>query len=61
MNQESNVIYWDDIRSKLKQEYPRLTNADLQWRNSTNEDLLEMIAYKLGKTCKELQEIIDKL
>ena len=59
MNGEIEIIYWNDLKSKLKQKYPLLTNADLQWRHSTQEDLLEMIAFKLGKTNKELQEIIE--
>jgi hypothetical protein len=61
MNQELNAIYWNDLRSKLKQEFPVLTNADLSWRHSSQEDLLDMIALKLGKTYKELQEIIERL
>jgi hypothetical protein len=61
MDQELDVIYWNDLRSKLKQKYPLLTHADLLWRHSTQEDLLDMIALKLGKTYKELQEIIKKL
>jgi hypothetical protein len=61
MDQELDVIYWNDLRNKLKQKYPQLTNADLLWRHGTQEDLLDMIALKLGKTYKELLEIIKKL
>jgi len=61
MEQELDVIYWNDLKSKLKKEYPLLTNADLLWRHSTQEDLIDMIALKLGKTYKELQKIIEKL
>jgi hypothetical protein len=60
MEQEFNAIHWNDLRGKLKQRFPLLTNADLTWRHSTHEDLLDMIALKLGKTSKELQEIIEK-
>lgn len=61
MDQELQVIYWNDIKGKLKREYPLLTNADLQWRHSSQEDLIDMIALKLGKTYKELQRIIEQL
>lgn len=61
MDQELNIIYWNDLTSKLKKEYPLLTNADLLWRHSTQEALLDMIALKLGKSYKELQEIIKTL
>ena len=60
MDNEFDIIYWNDLKSKLKQKYPLLTNADLQWRHGTQEDLIEMIALKLGKTNRELQEIIEK-
>jgi hypothetical protein len=61
MNQETEVICWNDMRGKLKQKFPLLTNADLQWRHSSQVDLLEMIALKLGITYKELLEIADTL
>jgi hypothetical protein len=61
MNEEFDIIYWNDLKLKLKQKYPLLTNADLLWRHGTEEDLLRMIAYKLGKTKKELQEIIENI
>jgi hypothetical protein len=61
MNQELDVIYWNDLRSKLRQRFPLLTNADLQWRHSTQEDLLDMIAQKLGKTYKELCTILEEV
>jgi len=61
MNQDIEVLYWNDIKSKLKSKYSQLTNADLLWRHGTQEDLLDMIALKLGKTYKELQEIIKQL
>ncbi len=61
MNQETEVICWNDMRGKLKLRFPLLTNADLQWRHSSQVDLLEMIALKLGKTYKELLEITETL
>jgi hypothetical protein len=60
MNKEFEIIYWNELKSKLKQNYPLLTNADLLWRHSTKEELLSMIALKLGKTNKELQETMEE-
>jgi hypothetical protein len=59
MENEIDIIFWNDLRSKLKQKYPQLTNADLQWRHSSPEDLIEMIAGKLEKTTRELQQEIE--
>ncbi|HEX2395218.1 MAG TPA: hypothetical protein VHI78_07720 [Bacteroidales bacterium] len=61
MNKESEILNWNDLGSKLKLKYPALTSADLQWRHSNSEDLLEMIAVKLGMSFKELQGIILQL
>jgi hypothetical protein len=59
MEKEFDLVYWNKLKSKLKQEYPLLTNADLLWRNNTKEELLRTIALKLGKTRREMLEIID--
>ncbi len=56
MNKENEIIYWNELKSKLKQRYPQLSNSDLQWRNTTQKDILEMIASKLGKTTSDLEE-----
>ncbi len=61
MKQVSEIIFWNDIKGRLKQKYPQLNNSDLQWRNSTQNDLVEMIAIKLGKTTRELQLEIELL
>jgi len=61
MEQENDIIYWDVLKSRLRQKYPLLTNADLQWRHSSQEDLIEIIALKLGKTTRALQEEIEML
>jgi hypothetical protein len=59
MKTENDIIYWNDLKSKLKMKYPQLTTADLQWRHSTWEDLIDMIAGKLGKSFRELKEEMD--
>ena len=61
MKNEFDIIYWNDLKGKLKQNYPVLTNSDLLWRHGREEDLLRMIAFKLGKTKRELQAIIENI
>ena len=61
MTQELEIYYWNELKGKLKIRYPALTTADLQWRHSNQDDILEMIALKLGITFKELQGIILQL
>jgi len=61
MNKKFDDVHWNELKYKLKQKYSQLTNSDLYFRHGTQEDLLRMIANKLGKTTKELQLIIEKL
>jgi hypothetical protein len=56
MRNVSEIEIWNDLKRELKQRYPMLTNADLHWRNSSQSELLHMIADKLGKTNRELIE-----
>jgi len=59
MENEMEIVFWDDLKVRLKKKYPNLTNSDLVWRHSSREDLLEMIALKMGMTYRELQVEID--
>jgi len=52
---------WDELKKKLKQKYPQLTIIDLLAIDGEEEDMLRMVEYKLGKTKKEMQEIIALL
>ncbi|HAN17131.1 MAG: hypothetical protein A2X13_06400 [Bacteroidetes bacterium GWC2_33_15] len=61
MDKELDIIYWNDLKIKLKKKYSTLTTADLQWRHGSIDDLLMPISFKLGKTKKELKDIIAKL
>ena len=61
MDEVFNKESWNRIKGKLKEQYPILTNADLQLRDGVEEDFLRMIAHKLGKSRKELNEIITGL
>jgi hypothetical protein len=61
MENEFEVINWNDMKLKLKEEYPTLTNSDLQWRHSSKEEVLHTIAQKLKKSYRELQEKLEML
>jgi len=61
MDERFDNFSWNKIKGRLKHEFPVLTDADLLSRKTMQEDLIRMIANKLGKTKKELLEIISKL
>jgi hypothetical protein len=59
METKFDMIQWGYIKDKLRDRYPKLTNADLIWGRVCREDLIEMISAKLGKTQKEIIDVID--
>jgi tRNA A37 threonylcarbamoyladenosine modification protein TsaB len=61
MEKEFDNVYWNELKDKIKLQYPQLTNADLLFRQGTKEDLLRQIASTLGISKKELQKIIAGL
>jgi hypothetical protein len=61
MSKKYDYKKWSSIKGKLIQIYPTLTKADLIWRHGSEDDLFDMIASKLGKSTKELQEELDNL
>jgi hypothetical protein len=61
MENTFDILLWDDIKGKLKLKYPHLTNADLQWRNNSRDDLIEMIADKLMVPFNVLRLEIDTM
>lgn len=52
---------WRELQTKLKKKYPELTDADLEYQEPLQQDMLRMVEYKLGKTKEEMQEIITGL
>lgn len=40
---------WNYLKRKLKQKYPELTDSDLQYHESREQDMLKMVDYNLHK------------
>ncbi len=59
METKFDMNQWRLIKDKLQEKYPKLNNADLIWGRVSRNDLLEMISSKLGKTRKEIIDVID--
>jgi hypothetical protein len=51
---------WEQLISKLRKEYPQLTEKDLIYKENEEEEMLRMIEYKLGKTKEEMRELINE-
>jgi hypothetical protein len=53
--------YWEDIKDKIKLEYPVVTDDDLYFSEGKEYVMMDRLSYKLGITREELQMIIGKL
>jgi hypothetical protein len=58
MNVILNRGNWDELKRKLKMEYPQLSESDLEHQDGPEENMLRMVEYKLKKTKEEMKEII---
>ncbi len=50
---------WFDLQGRLKQKFPELSESDLQYEESAEQDMLRMVEYKLHKTKVEMKRIIS--
>ena len=57
----NNVGYWNGKKEKIKQNYPIITDEDLNFHEGKEIEMVEMLGYKLGKTINEMRQIIAAL
>ena len=57
----NNIGFWNVKREKLKQEFQNITDEDLHFFEGKEQEMIEMLSYKLGKTKEELRNIITSL
>jgi hypothetical protein len=59
--QSNKSISWNEKKIKLKKMFPVITDNDLQYNDGKEKVMIEMLAYKLGKTTNELRYIIHSV
>lgn len=59
MEAKFDMNQWKYIKDKLRNKYPELTDSDLDWGHIVREKLLQKISSRLGKTQKEITNVID--
>lgn len=52
---------WNDLKKKLRKQFPDLTDADLNPEFGKKDEMITKLEVKLGKTKEELQSILDNL
>ena len=58
-NKETFSGNWNEQKSRLKKEFPVLTDKDLFFEIGKKNEMLEKLQVKLGKTKEELQRVIQ--
>ena len=53
--------YWEEKKEKLLRKYKNLTDRDLRFNLGREEEMIETLSYKLGKTRQELLSLIVTL
>jgi hypothetical protein len=54
-------IKWNEKKGKLRQKFLILSDKDLHFSEGKENEMIEKLGYKLGKTKKELLSIIVEL
>jgi hypothetical protein len=52
---------WNEKKEKLKQKFQTLSDRDLRFIEGKENEMLEVLGFKLGKTKQELLSIIVEL
>lgn len=55
------IGYWDIKKEKLKLRYPGITDEDVTYPEGKENEMIEMLGNKLGKSKQELVSIIVEL
>jgi hypothetical protein len=53
--------YWEEKKEKLLKKYKNLTDRDLRFNLGMEEEMMEILSNKLGKSRQELLNIIVTL
>ena len=48
---------WYELQSRIRQQYPELTDKDLQYHEALEQDMMEMVACSIAKTNEAKYEI----
>ena len=51
---------WDVIKAKLKQQYAELTDADLTYTTGHEDEWLDRLERRLGKSRLEIVRLVDE-
>ncbi|HEY5468943.1 MAG TPA: general stress protein CsbD [Bacteroidales bacterium] len=53
--------YWNEKKVKLKEKFPHITEEDLNYNEGKEQEMMEILGYKLGLSKQELLNVIVTL
>ena len=59
--QSSSLINWNDQKTKLKEKYKILTDADFKYKEGRKDEMFSRLQEILGKSREELTALISSL
>lgn len=60
MDEILTLEQWNELESRIRQQYPELTDDDLQYHEAIELDMIKMVEYSLRKANEGMQGFIDK-
>jgi hypothetical protein len=61
MNSDTRKKNFSELKNKLRNKFPQLTEADLSSEEGDESSVMRMVEYKLHKSTDEMKEIISDL
>jgi uncharacterized protein YjbJ (UPF0337 family) len=61
METNTEIGFWNQVKVKIKQKYPNITDNDLLFNDGKEQEMLEMLGYKLGKTKEQIHNLISSI
>jgi hypothetical protein len=52
---------WNDLKNKLRSKYASLTDVDIECKEGKQDEMMDGLQFKLGKTRQELIKILNGL
>jgi len=52
---------WEDFSERLRWRFPKLTDSDVVYNPGFEEDTMQRIQNKLGKTKEELRGLVERM
>lgn len=62
MNTQFNIsLPWEEVKEKLLEAEPHLTEADLAFEQGNEDELLKRLAKKMGRTTEQVKGWIESV